>query len=125
MAEPEITSGPASPAPDSLDLLRGHVNDLAAAFGKDVGELARRLAAAERLIAEGMPITSLERLTVTPNDCLIFRLPAAAFDPDEGVEPMAQTIARVAADVLGTRRVLVLEDAAQITVAPIPPDADA
>lgn len=109
-------------APDSLELLRDHVNDLAAAFGRDVGELREQWAALTGGSAYRIEVVQAERTTITPADAILVRLPSEAFEQPADGEAIAEVISRVLADVLGTRRVVVIEDAAQITIAPMPPE---
>lgn len=111
------------PEVDTLELLRGHVNDLAAAFGRDVGELREQWAALTGASAYRVEVVQAERTTITPADAILVRLPSEAFEPAPGSdESVAEVISRVLADVLGTRRVVVIEDAAKITIAPMPPE---
>lgn len=120
---PGETPPPVDPAEDSLALLRSHVNDLAAAFGRDVGEMRSAWAALTGGSGYRIEVVQAERTTITPADAILVRLPSEAFEhPGGSEEAVAEVISRVLADVLGTRRVVVIEDAAQITIAPMPPD---
>lgn len=109
--------------PDTLGALRADVNDLAQTMGEQLGAFAHRLDAVESGEQHVVRIVQGQKLTITPEDCVLILLPGDAFTPMyEGDEAIASMIARVAADVLGTRRVLVIEDTAQIHVAPLPPE---
>jgi hypothetical protein len=85
---------------------------------------ARRLADLEErvmVLETLLNVAEMQRVAITPEDAVFIRLPHEAFlESGDGEPPVAFTIARVAADVLGTRRILVLEDVADITVAPLP-----
>lgn len=81
----------------------------------------RRLAKLEERVAklegERLRVIEVERLAVGPNDVLFVHV------SDDTSPAEMDEVARVVAEHLGTRRVLILAGDTGITVAPLPPDA--
>lgn len=70
-------------------------------------------------------VIDVSSVRVGPDECIIILLPAEAFDQhdgESGKRSMAERVATEASTVLGTKRVLVLENTAQITIANLPAD---